>query len=114
MELLGEDAINSIAEMCGVTLNRPRVVEEKDEKEMDEQAGDIAPSAACDDTKYIIRRGKEEDVLRDVSKRLCVSSTDNGVSLKFRFKILINLYSSLKFKSILYSETSLMMGVVMT
>ena len=81
MELLGEDAINSIAEMCGVTLNRPRVVEEKDEKEMDEQAGDIAPSAACDDTKYIIRRGKEEDVLRDVSKRLCVSSTDNGGSL---------------------------------
>ena len=92
MELLGEDAINSIAEMCGVTLNRPRVVDEDEEEEkgMEEQeAVDIAPSAACDDTKYIIRRGKEEDVLRDVSKRLCVSSTDNGVSLKFEFKILI-------------------------
>ena len=81
MELLGEDAINSIAEMCGVTLNRPRVVEE-DEEEMEEQdSGEIAPSASCDNTKYIIRRGKEEDVLRDASKRLCFSSTDNGGTL---------------------------------
>ena len=93
MELLGEDAINSIAEMCGVTLNRPRVVEEDDEEEKEkeeQEAGDIAPSAACDDTKYIIRSGKEEDVLRDVSKRLCVSSTDNSVSLKFKFEKLFS------------------------
>ena len=82
MELLGEDAINSIAEMCGVTLNRPRVEEDEEQGMEEQEAGDIAPSAACDDTKYIIRRGKEEDVLRDVSKRLCVTSTDNGGSLK--------------------------------
>ena len=36
MELLGEDAINSIAEMCGVTLNRPRVVEDEEEEKGEE------------------------------------------------------------------------------
>ena len=63
MELLGEDAINSIADLCGLSLNKSR----KDEEE--EQTADIAPSQDCDKTKYIIRRGKEEDVLRDVGKR---------------------------------------------
>ena len=69
MELLGEDAINSIAEMCGVTLNRPREEEEVEEQE----TVDISPSSVCDSTKYIIRRGKEEDVLRDVVKRSGIS-----------------------------------------
>ena len=72
MELLGEDAINSIAEMCGVTLNRPR--EEEEEEGVEEQeTEDIAPSSVCDSTKYIIRRGKEEDVLRDIVKRSSIS-----------------------------------------
>ena len=70
MELLGEEAINSIAQMCGVTLNRSR--EEEEELE-DHEAEDIAPSGSCDQTKYIIRRGKEEDVLRDVVKRSSIS-----------------------------------------
>ena len=65
MELLGEDAINSIADLCGLSLNKSR----KDEEEEEEQTADIAPSQDCDKTKYIIRRGKEEDVLRDVGKR---------------------------------------------
>ena len=72
MELLGEEAISSIAQMCGVTLNRPR--EEEEEEDIEEQeAEDIAPSGSCDQTKYIIRRGKEEDVLRDVVKRSSIS-----------------------------------------
>ena len=70
MELLGEDAINSIAEMCGVSLNRSGVEDEEEQGMEDQEAEDIAPSAACDSTKYIIRRGKEEDVLRDIAKRL--------------------------------------------
>ena len=71
MELLGEEAISSIAQMCGVTLNRPREEEEEDIEE--QEAEDIAPSGSCDQTKYIIRRGKEEDVLRDVVKRSSIS-----------------------------------------
>ena len=67
MELLGEDAINSIADLCGLSLNKSRKGEEEEEEE--EQTADIAPSQDCDKTKYIIRRGKEEDVLRDVGKR---------------------------------------------
>ena len=70
MELLGEDAITSIAEMCGLTLNRHRGEEEGIEEQ---EAEDIAPSSVCDSTKYIIRRGQEEDVLRDVVKRSGIS-----------------------------------------
>ena len=73
MELLGEDAINSIAEMCGVSLKRSGVENEEEQGIEDHETEDIAPSGACDDTKYIIRRGKEEDVLRDVTKRLILS-----------------------------------------
>ena len=73
MELLGEDAINSIAEMCGVSLKRSGVENEEEQGIEDQETEDIAPSGACDNTKYIIRRGKEEDVLRDVTKRLILS-----------------------------------------
>ena len=66
MELLGEDAINSIADLCGLSLNKSRK-DEEDEEEGEQT--DIATSQDCDKTKYIIRRGKEEDVLRDVGKR---------------------------------------------
>ena len=66
MELLGEDAISSIADLCGLSLNKSRKDEEEEEEE---QTADITPSQDCDKTKYIIRRGKEEDVLRDVGKR---------------------------------------------
>ena len=62
MELLGEDAIRSIADLCGVSVNKPGEEEEQREE------AELAPSRDCDETRYIIRRGQEGDVLKEVTK----------------------------------------------
>ena len=69
MELLGEDAIRSIADLCGVSVNKPGEEGEQEEGHGDQrEETELAPSRNCDDTRYIIRRGQEGDVLKDVNK----------------------------------------------
>ena len=69
MELLGENAIKSIANLCGVDLSqhdRDRTEEEHDDTF--EKPGTQTESHNSDQTNYIIRRGNESDVLKDIRR----------------------------------------------
>ena len=73
MDLLGDQAIKSIADLCGVTL--------KDHNDTDEEKHDFEDktnSKECEKTNYVIRRGNEADVLKDIKKCIDPDEVDVG------------------------------------
>ena len=70
MDLLGENAIKSIANLCGVDLNQ-QTREANGNKEDHEAI--VEPEVKnegpiTDKTNYIIRKGNESDVLKDTRR----------------------------------------------
>ena len=69
MELLGETAIKSIAELCGVKLSNNEY-EQSDELSANDKR--ISNNSSDDNSEnkctYIIRKGNEEDVLQDTKR----------------------------------------------
>ena len=71
MDLLGENALKSIANLCGVDLNqqtREANGNEEDHEAIEEQGVKKEGNITVDKTNYIIRRGNESDVLKDIRR----------------------------------------------
>ena len=73
MDVLGEEAIKSIADMCGVKIKS----HDSKEEEIEDEAFPARPEAKdSEKTKYVIRHGTENDVLKD-PKRMSDNDDDH-------------------------------------
>ena len=62
MELLGEQAIKSIADLCGANLKSQ---DHKEDEIEDDSVASKPETKESEKTKYVIRHGTENDVLKD-------------------------------------------------